>query len=75
VSATPTTPNAARNGTSRQVTRSRHGATTPSTTSSPTAAPMHRSAVRIAGGTPAWSASEETVPLTANSPAAARVVA
>ena len=69
----PTTPNAARNGTSRQDTRSRAGATTARTASRTTAAPPQRIAVSQVGGTPACSARVDTVPLTANSPAAATV--
>src|ERR687889_822485 len=71
----PTTPNAARNGTSRHDTRSRAGATTARTASSTTAAPPQRSAVSHGAGTPAWRARVETVPLTANRPAAPTVSA
>src|SRR3712207_4210492 len=71
----PTTPNAARKGTSRHETRSRAGATTARTASSTTAAPPQRSAVSHGAGTPAWRASVETVPLTANRPAAPTVSA
>ena len=67
------TPKAARNGTSRQLTRSRPGAATASTASRTRAAPVQRSAVSRVGGTPACSASVETVPLTAKNPAAASV--
>src|SRR3712207_866570 len=71
----PTTPKVARNGTSRQDTRSRPGATTPRTASRTTAAPPHRSAVSHGAGTPACRARVETVPLTANRPAAPTVSA
>ena len=73
MSATPTTPKTARNGTSRQVIRSRPGATIASTSSRPSAAPVQRSAVSRVAGMPACSARVETVPFTAKKAAAARV--
>src|SRR3954466_9600068 len=71
----PMTPNAARKGTSCHETRSRDGATTARTASSTTAAPPQRSAVSQGAGTPACRARVETVPLTANRPAAPTVSA
>jgi len=72
--ASPRIPNAARNGSSRRVTRRLAGRTRASTATRPIAAPVIRTSVNRSDDRPEARMTFETTPLTANSVAAEKTM-
>ncbi len=71
IRAAPVSATTASSGRSRREIRSRDGCVSPKKSSSPIAAPVHRSALRRAGAMPAVSAIFETMAASPNSAAPA----